>query len=1089
MNRFALAIAQLLASALLLSCSNQGGVTLLKDALDSGQEDGSTTVDTQLEVATAELPGETWPTDSRGDSEDAGYEPNDFGTPCSNNDDCLSGLCIPHRGELVCSHECVEECPAGFTCSAISSGGPDMFFACVSLYPSLCLPCSTSDDCEPGPGVPTACVIYPGQGAFCATQCSDELLCPEESYCLDVDTVDGESGNFCTGNQGPCECTQYAIATGLGTPCEASNEFGTCAGNRVCGQDGLTECDAEIPNEEFCNGADDDCDGEVDEGTCIDGNPCTLDECQPNQGCIFTPQEGLECDDGDPCTVAELCLAGVCQGTPVSCSDGNPCTDDLCSIDGGCTFEPNQDTCDDGDPCTVGDTCQQGTCASTPVACECSTDADCLPLEDGDVCNGTLFCDDSQVPYQCKPVPGSAIVCPPPEGKNKFCLAAWCDPQDGSCSLAPTNGGSPCDDGNKCTYGESCSDGACIGGKALNCNDGDLCTDDSCQPGVGCTASFNDAPCDDGDLCTTKDFCAAGDCSPGEPLNCDDNNPCTNDICNPVKGCLHTNSSQPCDDLDPCTEQDSCSGGLCLGTLPKDCGDDNPCTDDICIPLAGCSYNNNVNPCNDGNACTVADMCNGGSCSPGSTLDCDDGNVCTADSCSPSNGLCLHAPTPGDCDDNNPCTTTDTCSGGKCVGSAPPDCDDENVCTTDYCDPASGCVHLLNNAPCDDDNLCTTKDQCNLGECVGGPALTCTDGNPCTDDGCKPEAGCSFTPNQAPCDDTNACTENDTCKAGWCVGTNSSCDDLSPCTADSCDPGIGCLHLPAAGACDDDDACTSNDLCANGLCTGGPAVNCNDGNVCTADGCDAESGCTHTPAEGECDDGNACTVGDTCSEGNCLAGGDALDCDDGKVCTDDSCAPDLGCQHDNNVAVCDDDNQCTVGDVCADGVCTAGPGALDCSDNDPCTTDTCDADLGCQHSGGGCLQFSHAFSAGPTTGAACNKWNAFRATLTGNYSKVTIKGTYDQVGVSCTGAAANAICNALRTKSAGSWNCDGRTWRTGDCGGDVEVNANGDMCSCPESGYTVRPCIDYPDYSNPNWGGAKTKTCSGPTQTLELICQ
>ncbi len=1191
MNRFALAAALLLATTLLLACSNQGGVTLLKDAMDSQQGDGKTVLDMAVEESLSDLRHDAWTEDNRGDTADLRDEPSDFGTPCSDNDDCLSGLCIPHRGELVCSHECVEECPDGFICSAITSGGPDMFFACISLYPSLCLPCSSSDDCEPGPGVPTACVIYPGEGSFCATQCTEEILCPEGSYCLDVDTMEGGSGNYCTRNQGPCECTQFAIATGLKTPCSVTNDFGTCSGNRVCQADGLTECNAAVPNEEFCNGADDNCDGQVDEGTCVDDNPCTLDECQPNQGCIFTPQEGMECDDGDPCTVAELCLAGICQGSPVTCSDDNQCTDDLCSIDGGCSFEPNQDACDDGDPCTVGDTCKLGLCTSTPIACNCTVDADCKALEDGDACNGTLFCDVSQIPYQCQPVPGSVVDCPAPEGKNKLCMAAWCDPSDGSCSLVPANGGNPCDDGNKCTYGESCSDGACVGGKALNCNDGDPCTDDACQATTGCTATFNDAPCDNGNFCTTNDFCVAGECTAGEALNCNDNNACTNDICNPVKGCLHTNSSQPCDDLDPCTEQDSCSGGFCLGTVPKNCNDNNPCTDDICVPLAGCSYNNNSNPCSDGNACTVADKCVGGSCNPGNTLDCDDGNVCTNDSCSPaegcqhapnkspcddnnsctsqdqcaagkcigsadvdcdddnpctkdlclanggcqhenvvapcsdgnpctagdicangecqpgdsvdcddgnvctadscsqSNGLCLHSPTPGDCDDNNPCTTKDACGGGKCVGTTPPDCNDQNVCTTDYCDPASGCVHLLNSAPCDDDNLCTTKDQCNLGECAGGPALSCTDGNPCTDDGCNAATGCTFTPNTTPCDDANACTEGDTCKSGWCVGVASSCDDLNPCTADSCDPGVGCLHLPAAGACDDNDACTGDDLCANGLCGSGPAVNCNDGNICTADACDADTGCTHTPTDGGCDDDNACTVGDSCNEGTCQAGGIALDCDDSEVCTDDSCDPDLGCQHTNNAVACDDSNQCTVGDVCAIGVCTAGPATLDCSDNDPCTTDTCDPNLGCQHSGGGCLQFSHAFSAGPTTGAACNKWNAFRATLTGNYSKVTIKGTYDQVGVSCTGASANAICNSLRTKSAGSWSCGGRTWRTGDCGGDIEVNANGDMCNCPGNGYTVRPCIDYPGSSNPNWGGALTETCNSPTQTLELICQ
>ncbi len=1191
MKRFVIVAVVILVSIATATCSNQGGVTLLKDAQDSARADGRHAEDTARGETRGEVQVEVWlPGDSL-EVADTNFEPSDFGKPCSDNDDCLSGLCIPHEGELVCSHECVEECPAGFTCSAITSGGPDMFFACVSLAPSLCLPCSSSDDCEPGPGVPAACAIYPGEGSFCATLCTDEILCPEGSYCLDVDTTEDDSDTYCVQMAGPCPCSQFAVATGLGTPCEVSNDFGICTGYRTCTEDGLTNCDAVVPNEEFCNGSDDNCNGEIDEGTCDDGNPCTLDECQPNQGCIFEPQEGMECDDGDPCTVAEICLDGLCQGSPVKCNDDNPCTDDLCDIDGGCIFEANQADCDDGNSCTVGDICKQESCAGTPVACDCETDSDCQVLEDGDSCNGTLYCDDEQLPFQCKTLPGSIVECPAPEGKNKLCLTAHCDPLDGSCSLVAANVGSPCDDGNKCTYSESCSEGSCVGGKPLNCNDGDLCTDDSCEPGIGCTTSHNNAPCEDGDSCTVNDFCSDGVCGAGVALDCDDNNACTNDICNPLKGCLHTNSSQPCDDLDPCTEQDSCSGGLCLGTVPKDCGDGNPCTDDTCIPLAGCSYNNNTNPCDDGNSCTLADKCLGGSCSPGQTLDCDDGNICTNDSCSPDegcvhadnkslcddnnsctsqdqcqagmcigsgdldcddgnpctkdlcladggcqhenivvpcndndlctagdicadgecqsgaavdcdddnvctadscdggNGLCLHAPAAGECNDTNPCTTVDECIGGKCVGTVPPDCDDQNVCTTDYCDPTSGCIHSLNSAPCDDGNLCTTKDLCSLGECTGGPALVCTDNNPCTDDGCGPESGCTFTPNVAACDDGNACTDNDVCKSGWCSGGTTNCDDLSPCTADTCDPGVGCIHLPADGACNDGDACTSDDLCANGQCTGGPAVNCNDGNICTDDGCDSNTGCTNTPADVGCDDDNACTVGDFCADSSCQPGPDAPDCDDNKLCTDDSCDPDGGCVNANNSVACDDNNQCTVGDICANGACTAGPDAKDCDDNNPCTTDTCDQNSGCQHTGGGCVGFKHAFAAGPTTGAACNKWNAFRATLTGNYSKITIKGTYDQTGVSCSGGTANTICHAIRTKSSGSWGCNGRTWRTGNCGGDVEVNANGDMCNCPNNGYTVRPCIDYPGSSNPNWGGAKTETCSGPAQTLELICQ
>ena len=54
--------------------------------------------------------------------------------------------------------------------------------------------------------------------------------------------------------------------------------------------------------------------------------------------------------------------------------------------------------------------------------------------------------------------------------------------------------------------------------------------------------------------------------------DCVDVDPCTDDICDPVDGCIHPFNTSGCDDGDPCTESDTCSGGVCAGT-PKDCDD------------------------------------------------------------------------------------------------------------------------------------------------------------------------------------------------------------------------------------------------------------------------------------------------------------------------------------------------------------------------------------------------------------------------------------------------------------------------------------------------------------------------------------
>jgi hypothetical protein len=49
------------------------------------------------------------------------------------------------------------------------------------------------------------------------------------------------------------------------------------------------------------------------------------------------------------------------------------------------------------------------------------------------------------------------------------------------------------------------------------------------------------------------------------PNACDDGNPCTEDLCDPVAGCLHDANSAPCSDANPCTANDVCHDRTCVG--------------------------------------------------------------------------------------------------------------------------------------------------------------------------------------------------------------------------------------------------------------------------------------------------------------------------------------------------------------------------------------------------------------------------------------------------------------------------------------------------------------------------------------------
>ena len=113
-----------------------------------------------------------------------------------------------------------------------------------------------------------------------------------------------------------------------------------------------------------------------------------------------------------------------------------------------------------------------------------------------------------------------------------------------------------------------------------------------------------------------------------------------------------------------------------------------------------------------------------------------------------------------------------------------------------------GCQGVLDGALCNDKNACTVNDRCLAGVCVGALA---TDGMPCTDD--------------------NQCTVADMCVKGACRGT--AVIDGTSCT--------------------DGDPCTEPDTCRMGLCTSGSPVSCDDGDQCTTDRCVEGDGCHHDP--------------------------------------------------------------------------------------------------------------------------------------------------------------------------------------------------------------------------------------------------
>ena len=780
-------------------------------------------------------------------------------------------------------------------------------------------PDAVVDCADAGCGAPDVPLGTDASPADDATVAQDT---PDTPDTLDAGPVGCTTALDCAGDVTVCQawaCVegQCAIVPAAdGSACEDGN---ACTGPDVCNAGG-------------CVGGGNVCDCLVD-GDCNDGNVCTDDSCDGAKKCQHSANSQA-CDDSDACTEGDVCAASACQsGVKKTCDDANLCTDDLCSAsDGSCANTPNSGACQDGNACTSGDLCAGGTCTPgalvicsdanpcTDDACEaaggCVALANAATCDDGDLCTLSDVCANSK----CA---GAVNAC---DDKN-LCTVDLCDAKTGACFHA--NIAVDCDDGDACTSGDSCKSGVCAPGTAKSCNDGNVCTLDACDPATGtCMTATANGACEDGDLCTLGDTCGGGTCTPGTKKVCNDGNVCTDDGCDPLTGCTVSNNTASCAPGNSC-EIGSCSSGSCQATGQIGCNDNNPCTTDTCVPGTGCVFTPvaDATACGSATACEAAATCQTGVCQKGAATDCSDGKPCTKDGCDPANG-CLWTANTDPCDDGNACTVGDVCKNGGCKSGAaidPKTCDDSNLCTDDSCDPAKGCVHANNAAACDDASNCTTGDVCGGGACTGTP-VNCNDSNPCTVDQCNAADGtCFWTANNAVCDDGNACTVGDACKLTQCLGgAQKSCDDGVVCTTDTCDIKTGvCTYSNNTAACEDGSPCTQNDACSGGSCVSGSAKSCDDGNACTTDSCDsATGGCIFNANTAPCDSGDKCTFGDKCSNGACVKGSGVV-CNDNNVCTGDACDAATGqCSFTAvaNGSTCDDTLACTT-NSCQAGKC------------------------------------------------------------------------------------------------------------------------------------------------------------------------
>jgi len=420
----------------------------------------------------------------------------------------------------------------------------------------------------------------------------------------------GNAGNkYCVmGTWTQCDAAPCCVDTNA--PCNTGKP-GICADGRMkCVADKLECVQTNQPKpDEECNGLDDNCNGEVDEGDPGGGGACDTGlpgECAAGHlhckggmvKCVQDVQaEPEKCDkldndcdgtvdNGNP-GGGKLCstgLKGECAKGHTSCIDGEVvCVQDKQSEPEKCDGLDNN--CDGSIDDGVTNAC--GTCGPAPKEICNNFDDDCdKTIDDEAECPPQKYCINGECVSRCvnNECPGE-LVC-----RDNYCV-------------------NPCN-GVKCSSGEDCIGGTCVDlCKNVECKDDEVCRHGECLPD-DCYASG----CDEGRICRggkcVADQCAGVDCDPYKEQFCRDG------VC--VTSCA----------VASCGFGEKCIDGACVTDV---------CYEVECDPGKVCNAAGECidDPC-EGTTCGIGRVCRDGSCidDPCTGIECPKpGEVCRMGQC------------------------------------------------------------------------------------------------------------------------------------------------------------------------------------------------------------------------------------------------------------------------------------------------------------------------------------------------------------------------------------------------------------------------------------------------------------------------
>jgi hypothetical protein len=438
-----------------------------------------------------------------------------FGAPCSTGLQCASDWCIDAADGGYCTHLCTDGCPDGWTCKSIVQTAPDYIEVCVLDDARLCLPCDTDLHC----GTTGDLCLDIGGGHFCGRDCTDEE-CPSGYICNEV-TIDGIGFKQCRPENNACDCDDSNI--GEVRSCLITNEVGTCFGDESCdAKMGWIACTAPVPEEESCDGFDNNCNGQIDEGF-------------EKQACTVTTEAG-SCEGVESCQGVAGWMCSAITPTPEVCN----------GLDDNCNGSIDEDFVDDNGLYLTADNC--GTC--------------------GNSC---------QAKYE-----GAAEVDCQMVGSNPKCIIVACEPgyylfNELSCLDEDSFLCQPCKTDNDC-YGES---SRCVGVSvtdprtfcARDCS-GDGQFSPTCPTGYACEDYDQDKLC-----MPENDSCDCTEANSGQSKACSQQGEAGicfgTEICDPAAGWVDCTAAIPepevCDGID-----NDCDGILDEETVqPTECISDN----------------------------------------------------------------------------------------------------------------------------------------------------------------------------------------------------------------------------------------------------------------------------------------------------------------------------------------------------------------------------------------------------------------------------------------------------------------------------------------------------------------------------------